>query len=695
MKKKIIAFLFAVIFCFLAFPVSAFAEVTNEFGKIDESNVLDDLSKWGIDITKYKKDTDATHGRMLRFLEYGFDYYGNESSYGLYVYFWNPSGKPLDLTSTNHYIQMQVKRESGSATGSGWRKHKLQVCNYSSIDGYEHVFYKFKVLDIRVFRDTLSRDFRHYEISGVELRHSGDSNSTDYKVGGLYSFTGFMPYCNAQRNAANSLHWYVRDRTAVDIKLTPVTWKTTTSDKGAYYQYELSSVYFSVPNDIIRDYGDKNDATKGLVEIHGSFEEYKINGLVTPYNDVYNTAYNYIGKKASESDPPFGFAGGYDNFAGVANVNGIKYNITFPVEGWFNLPGNPLYFNKEINRLSSVLHYYGDEFEGISSSDFKEDLDDIRADFGGLPVFSEVDAGHTKGYQEYTVKDTDDLGMQIASYASNHSSFVAWLRNEYNLVLESKNYGKINGIEAVDKSKLLVEGTFLKDSAIAEKYFMQESEAGQFKDDVLSWENLGDTTFIMRYAVRDYYCTPVGYRGHGLAKNYNAEDGNYYFEKTIFKNLDIWTFTWENQYNERTTIPVVCSPIDSVGSITPPTDPDNFAQVEQVVEKATDIWKNLKDFLFDGLGSLKTIFVVILLVVFVLIVVWLLSKLLPLLYGGSELLRERREEKRRDQELDLKKQEMDLKREKARSDDLSRYSKGMNVSNEMPDRGREVVRHEE
>ena len=103
----LLCFFFVVIMCVSLLPFSTFAEEVPVFGAIATSKVEDDLAKFGVDITKYQKDESATHCRMLKFLEYGYDFYGEQGSYGLYVYLWNPSGK--EIQNTKNYIQMQAK----------------------------------------------------------------------------------------------------------------------------------------------------------------------------------------------------------------------------------------------------------------------------------------------------------------------------------------------------------------------------------------------------------------------------------------------------------------------------------------------------------------------------------------------------------------------------------------------------------
>lgn len=610
--QKWFAFLFALIFLISAFPLSSSAAGTSMYEDIDKTDVIKDLERFGIDITEYQKDVGAEHCRMLNFLEYGFDYSKSTKDYGLYIYLWNPSGKMI-LENGKNYIQMQTKLTDNTVS-SGWKKHKLELCSYSTVQGYEHVFYKFKVSDVTSFPDSLSRDFRHYDISGIEVQFQENQNASDFLVGGVYSFMGFMPYHDAGRTPKNSLMQYVKDRVTLEIKLNPVTWKTKTSDKGAGYQYEVFSVYFAVPNDIIEDYGDKNDETKGLVKIDGSFDEQKVNGLITPYTEVYNLVKPDLGKSPS-SDLSWGFACSDTDFS--SNLSGgFHFNCSL-------LNGTYYGHFPELKKLCTVLSYNYGDFEGISEDNFRDELFAIMNDRGGvLPVLPQVDAGHVRGVQSYTVTSGNDLAKEISTYASNHDAFISWLKGEGNLYIKDESYSNIQSIQAVSNADLMINGLFKTDEAIAEEYYMQEEDVSSFKDFVSQSAQKDMTTYIMRFAVRDYYADRVHFREDGLGGNYHSSEGIYYFEKTVFMDFDVLSFTWENQYSQKTVIPVVCSPVHNVGSVTPPREPSIGGAIIDKVDEGVD---NIKTF-FKNLAKFKPLIGLVVGLFIFAVVTWILSK---------------------------------------------------------------------
>ena len=151
----------------------------------------------------------------------------------------------------------------------------------------------------------------------------------------------------------------------------------------------------------------------------------------------------------------------------------------------------------------------------------------------------------------------------------------------------------------------------LTDAGIAKKYFLQESEVPDLKKYVASATLKNETTYMLRFAVRDYYSCDI-YLNQSNGNDYDFKDGNYYFEKTIFHDFDVLSFTWENRYQQRTVIPVSCSPIDIVGTITPPSNGNNMN-----VKNPTGGTKVDKDY--------RWIWILLTIIVVLLILNWILS----------------------------------------------------------------------
>lgn len=575
---KVLSCLFVVVMLLASIPFVTLAADTET---IDSSDVMSDLEKYGIDKTKYQFDREADHIRMLYFLEYGYDYYGNTADYGLYVYIWNPTGVPIytigELYGRN-FIQMQTRSSLGSVQ-NGFRKFKLQLCNYSTEQGYEHLFYKFKVVDAKSIYQTLDKDWRQYDISGIELSRSEDQNPTDYGVAQLITCTGFMPYHAASKVAKSTYQSQGVDRLTVELELHPATWKTSTSDKGEGYQYEMFSTYFSVPNDVIRDYGDTANATKGLVQVDGTFEEYKIGGIMTSHSKLYELVLPYLRTEVPldahhNEDVPFWFySTGYEQ--GLTTIK-CRYKFNQTREFPYSLDAD-----KTLRYITNVIYYYGD-ISSVDPSMLKTwiyDQIEFKYESEFLPW---VDKGCTFGFQPYSVSDDDgDLGKLMASFADGYKNgkFFAWLYGLNDLVNGSETYSGIEPIRVVSVSDVLATRT---DEAIGRDLFVDPCYVDSLQSEVNTAAAQNKTTYMIRYAVRDYYCDDINV-GTKDASSYGFNDGNYYFEKTIFHNFDVLSLTYENKFGDRTVIPVVSSPIDNFGTVTPPPGEDSFDDPDYTV----------------------------------------------------------------------------------------------------------------
>ena len=221
MKNKIIklsAVFLSVLILFSSLFISSASAAETVPEDIETSDVLSDLKRMipEFDESNYKKDTSAEHCRMLKFLEFGFDYNGNQKEYGLYIYVWNPTGKVINSESVLNKITIQ-SRSITNVDQADWRKLPLEVVDYSEAEGYEHVFYKLRVRasGLSFLSKNVSRGLRVYEVSEIELHHSGNTNAESYTIGGRFTYTGFQPYHNSLRNAVNTLHCSATDRTVI------------------------------------------------------------------------------------------------------------------------------------------------------------------------------------------------------------------------------------------------------------------------------------------------------------------------------------------------------------------------------------------------------------------------------------------------------------------------------------------------
>ena len=589
---------FAVIFIFLAMPLSASA-----ISNIDNTGVYKDLQTMGVDLSLYKPSDELDSPKIMQFLEYAFDQNGNQSDFGIYLYVYNPSKDSVVTGSQFNTVQIVTKSSMGTVTSN--KKYKLKFISSSTDDdgeGLGGLYYKFKVDTDSLFLTNLSGDKRVYDVVDLELQYN-EPNPRKSNISATYVCTGFQP--NHWRDPdtgklmeTSSFYCQVVELDTIEIDLHPATWKTTSSDKGSHYQYEVSSVYFSIPDYYLEKYGDMADEDfKGLAAVDGVWYEYKINGIVSDSEELVNTAQNYLGVSIKDNSMtekrlmgPFASDAYLLSSFCSGTFNRCYYSNTVPF-GFAFLDGNTLtsslfYFNRlyavnlagfdKIHLLNSSNNSFGDRVNripGITNvfySDFSkapllvstEDLmNSIFGSSSGPYFLDRVDEGRKIGLNEYHIEVEDaSLNGKIAAYATKDTKIGNWLSGKgwIDKSEDAPGYDDIRPIVMLDPSD--VSGSR---EDISKDLFVCEEDVKALSSYVNRQD--GRTTYLMRFAVTDYYCAEINVTSNDGAK-YSGT--HYYFEKTIFHNFDVLSFTFKNEFGKYTTVPVSSRPITIVGNVT-------------------------------------------------------------------------------------------------------------------------------
>lgn len=316
-KKIFYAIVFALVFCTVFFAVQDVVLVANASNGLsfDNTNVLDDLENSTIDGKKFDLSDfpfdDKKETSVLAFSEYCYTYYpSKQDQYGLYVYVYNPSGKAINVNSNRNMLQMAY------GGNDSYGKYPLKFLNYSTKVGYEGLFYKFK-LDISSSKrknilDTLSQNMRIYKVSGIELAYG--NNVTEFTVAQIFTYSGFAEGYGPELSTGDTLTCSV---TSIDeflqLSVKSTYYRPNGTNGGKYVRDTLHSVYFSVPNEIIKKYGE-------MSAVHARWLNVKTNPIfVTGNSSVYNEVSQYIGQYVD---------GGNYHLIKDANANtSLKYSL--------------------------------------------------------------------------------------------------------------------------------------------------------------------------------------------------------------------------------------------------------------------------------------------------------------------------------------------------------------------------------
>ena len=572
MKKvfsRVVCFTITLICILSAFPIISSASYD-----IDSTYVMDDLEKLSdFDLSKYTKNENEQYVSLIAFHEYGYDYNKNFSDYGLYVYLYNPSGKPI-YTASGNKISMKL--------GNAYKNYDLNLVSFSVESGYEHVFYKFKVKTDAEFVRSLLSSRRVYDINGIKIHYKADETGSWCYNKYSFAYTGCDSYHGVDRNSNKStLECQTNLEETVSLELHGASWKTDTSDKGTNHQYEISSVYFAVPNYFLKKYGSEEDLYKGLYGLTAEWYEYKTNGLITNNQTLYNAAFpleNYVDSDLSSVDKniPFNFHvehGYYEEERCTFNQKkGSSIHDKLASEsGWLYPDYDARIMG--IPKLCNVLFSSYDEFEGFSSEETKSHL--LNSD-GSVNSFLFVDDGRIAGYNKFsfTVED-GPLNTQIKNYAATHKGkfwhdFRDWLDSDYDNPFNDP--GVTDPIDTFYKVSAsdFSGGT---NSTNAYKLFVSEADYVKLKSFYNSIDKSEYTVYLLRFAVTDYVCGNADVDPIIGSADYGSD--NYYFEKTVFLNFDVLDMSFRDEWNNVVTLPVEAEPIDIIGTITPPPTEDD------------------------------------------------------------------------------------------------------------------------
>ena len=614
--KKIICLVFALLFIVTAFSFSSFAGVLAN-NPMKDTSVEDDLEKLGVNTSDYGLDTTADFVSVLDFVEYGYDAGGNQEYYGLFVYVYNPSGKEI----RGAYLQMQYTKKDGSETG--YKKYRLVEvdCNDESTD-CPYTLYKFVVKDSADIAKNVPYAVRTYCVSGIEIRYSitDSSNAIDYEVSGKWTFRGYQENCGREGDTTSTLTCSYEVQETIRTELHSVSWFSKTSDLGADYRYEVSSVYFNIPNYYISKYGDINAKNSGLVAVQGEYYKYVTNGLAVPDNTWYEkfkrfensdisllNSYNDKGWITINEYPGFYCVDkaqiSADYFL-IYNYRINRYDITKNIVRKFaNLVVSSVNDSDSFYVSSNDLYdavFQTDNYKYYHNSEY---LLTVNREF-----FNEL------GKQSYNISVNDEpLNDRIKTFSG--TKYANWLHKLFHkeLYVDENGYPNIEALIEIKDSDILSGDS---DTVIGERLFVIDKDVDELK--AFYRDNREDNhIYLMRFDANPYLCS----KGILTDDSWNDSSDDkvaygYYFEKVIYKDFDILSFTFKDAANKVVTVPVSCDPINIVGSVIPgPDDGDNNGNLYDD-NKLSDVW----DLILKVFGIVAGV------VIFVVIFVFLYKK---------------------------------------------------------------------
>lgn len=540
----------------------------------EAQNVWEDLQEATIDgekldLTLYNFD-EHKNVQVISFVEFCYSFYSNkQADYGLYVYVYNPRG--LDWTQKPAMNKIQFRY--GGASNSSYAKYALKYINRSNKDGYEGLFYKFKIDLTETERAAILKGVnsteRIYELSGIEL-YSDGRNATEYKIANTFRYTGYAKGYGSINAENNTLKCTSDGLVTLSLDVHPTFYRPKgINDKNKYTQDSLHSVYFSIPNKILQEYG-------GLSEVHATWLNAITNwGVVTGNYDAYANVEKFINYEipCSEFGQPeeveglnYAFVSEYDSHYDPFQSSAPQYRGKTGYNFYWFADWEKCTF---INRLD-YLFYSGSDIDSadnytVKSKELLNWFDSytkkyhteeaLVLDKYSPHLFEKVDEDFTDAHISAGDKRT------LKNFKISQTE---WWEKLFGIErVETDYYNGIEGIREITKED------FESDNAdlICQKLYIDRSDYDDFKNffNIATLSN--ETVFLLRYQVSDYISEEAS-----TIKCYgrNVQDTNsYFFKETVNLDFDIIDITCCKD-GVNTVIACVMSPIDIVHDATKP-----------------------------------------------------------------------------------------------------------------------------
>ncbi len=640
----------------------------------EQSNIWDDLQGAkvdgaGIDLTVYNFD-EKKNVQVLTFVEFCYSYRKDKQrDFGLYVYVYNPRGYDL----TKYPDSQNIKMRYGGNSSASFETYKLQYLNRSEKAGTEGLFYKFKLALSEQERTAILAGVnsagRIYEISEIELCGTG-KDLTAYDVTNKYTYKGYATGYGPASAASDSLSSESEELMSLKLDVQSATYRTENTNGKPYTQDMLHSVYFSIPNKILNDYG-------GLTAVHARWLNAKTSPIfVTGNNDVYKDIIEQIEIYGGELKGHTEYSllvNASDKSTHIAGLDQYKYEA----DRAYNVDGVGWHCDKAINkqyygiepeteRRNSLYYAFladtgnADEYElkgGKIIEYLKYYTEKISAEAppvtGGGSEGSSGGGGGGGGAdgrstgslvagkynpvlfesydKEYTDKNIKADDKYTLTNTKLSQSFWEWVLGKPGTQVEySKTFDNIEAIHAVTSDD------FRNTEAMTcKRLYIDESYYSEFKAYYDRATKANETVFLFRYYQSEYESKEVteferrndvnGFMqvhivGGDVAIK-KLDTNAYMAQEAINLDFDVIDVTC-TKGNVTTVIANIASPKDIAPNVTPPlvTTPD---------EEEFDFWEWLAELLHVNVKTAKIIFWCVVGAIALAIVIGILSPFLP------------------------------------------------------------------
>ena len=572
------------LFCTALPPSKAFAS-SDVVSAYEQQNVMDDLEGMSIDgkqfdIGDYAFD-ESRSVQVLAMTEFCYSFYSEkQDDFGLYIYVWNPQGLQFDTASSLNSITLRA----GDSQTEPFVKLPLVYLNRCEAQDLKGLFYKFRVgLSEEQKADVLKKvksNERRYYLGEMELVPEGGTRADTYYVSKEFIFSGFAKGYGSNAEAESTLTWEMEQKEALSLEVKSTYYYPDGTHSDGVTRDVLQSVYFSVPNDILKQYGEMSavhatwlnaltvpilvtgnreiyDALKPMLGVYvdgGTRQDYEENPL--PYSIIATKAAEELRK--DEETAPYGGHFAYNPYWGMRS-------------GSDNYKGS---YDHLVDTLR--LLFLADNGEAkdhvITAEDLFDALNTYTQEHGGELVngrysrelFESVDGS----FEDVTIEkdETYRLTDNIVSDTAWNRLFGTTVKGEHFLSVSALQAVTVDDFAGIDKA------------AFCDEFFIAEDDYTDLKSYVSRAEKENETVYLFRYKQSEYLSAQATeyershkwFLGSGNLGTYSYIDLNAYFAQMwVQLDFDVIDVTFSNGTSE-VVIPSVTAPMDIAYDGKPP-----------------------------------------------------------------------------------------------------------------------------
>ncbi len=518
--------------------------------------------------------------------------------YGLYVYVYNPTEKPLSLhDGSNKILMSNAFGEDGERSGT--KTYSLTYLDRTD----DHRFYKFKITDspeqYEIVKDYASKwsGRRRYEITSLDIRFDGNIDTETFGISKVYEYSGYAAWCGEPAVAVSTLACQYYGAQDVHLQVFDTNYRG--AHKGDFLYDDLQSVYFSLPNEYSSQWGN-------LSKITAEWYQYKTTPMfVTTYMQAYSGLFNMRNQKINE-------------YGQLLDDNGtiVKDTLSYWRVFW------DITRRSDISGMTGLHYYIGKTYNGRCRDDVDDDSvfdsdnsanwhfgevlvnDSISYDYSFLsrldwifPITEEIES-----LDDYEVS-SEEVKEYIKRYANAypnqeklHDKYPVNLFERYSGDGYKNNAFFITDAKSfVDKNEnrslweqlwgmnttsdfpyspiaTISEGDlFLSAEDFSKKYLVNKNDSDKIIEFAKESYDKNETPMLLRFAKTDYYASPAIF-------DYSEEEGfslpevnGYVAQEHLFINFDILSLEYTSEDGfKKTVVGVVADSIDIINGLTAP-----------------------------------------------------------------------------------------------------------------------------